>query len=99
MKDIWKDLAAMRPGVTPVPMPNTTVKTRTADGTALETVRESRWPPEQKKSSGHGAEKESAAEPGGGEAAGRTLKTAYTKKASYRCLELKQSLQQKGSFK
>ena len=26
-------------------MPNTTVKTRPADGTALETVRESRWPP------------------------------------------------------
>ena len=26
-------------------MPNTTVKTRPADGTALETVRKSRWPP------------------------------------------------------
>ena len=42
----WENLAAIRPGVTPVPMPNTTVKTRSADGTALETVRESRWPPE-----------------------------------------------------
>ena len=31
---------------TPVPIPNTTVKTHTADGTALETVWESRWPPE-----------------------------------------------------
>ena len=31
-------LVAMRPGVTPVPIPNTMVKTRTADGTALETV-------------------------------------------------------------
>ena len=33
-------------GDTPVPIPNTTVKTHTADGTSLETVRESRWPPE-----------------------------------------------------
>ena len=33
----------MRPGDTPVPIPNTTVKTRAADGTALETVWESRW--------------------------------------------------------
>ncbi len=40
-----KDPAAIRSGETPVPMPNTTVKTRSADGTALETVRESRWPP------------------------------------------------------
>ena len=39
----------MRPGDTPVPIPNTMVKTRTADGTALETVWESRWPPDQKK--------------------------------------------------
>ncbi len=31
-------LVAMRPGATPVPIPNTMVKTRTADGTALETV-------------------------------------------------------------
>ena len=40
-------LAAMRPGETPVPIPNTTVKTQTADGTVLETARESRWLPEQ----------------------------------------------------
>ena len=39
---------AMRLGETPVPIPNTTVKTQTADGTALETMLESRWPPEQK---------------------------------------------------
>ena len=39
----------MRPGETPVPIPNTMVKTRTADGTALETVGESRWAPDQKK--------------------------------------------------
>ena len=31
--------------VTPVPIPNTMVKTQAADGTSLETVRESRWPP------------------------------------------------------
>ena len=38
-------LAAMRPGVTPVPIPNTMVKPRAADGTTLATVWESRWPP------------------------------------------------------
>ena len=38
----------MRLGETPVPIPNTTVKTQSADGTALETVWESRWPPDQK---------------------------------------------------
>ncbi len=31
---------------TPVPIPNTTVKTQAADGTALETVWESRWMPD-----------------------------------------------------
>ena len=36
-------------GKTPVPIPNTTVKTQSADGTALETVWESRWAPDQKK--------------------------------------------------
>ena len=35
-------------GDTPVPIPNTTVKTQSADGTALETVWESRWAPDQK---------------------------------------------------
>ena len=39
----------MRSGETPVPIPNTMVKTWAADGTALETVWESRWPPKQKK--------------------------------------------------
>ena len=34
---------------TPVPIPNTTVKTQAADGTALETVWESRCPPDYKK--------------------------------------------------
>ena len=41
-------LVAMRSGETPVPIPNTMVKTRAADGTALETVWESRWAPDQK---------------------------------------------------
>ena len=36
----------MRPGETPVPIPNTTVKTEEADGTALETMWESRWAPD-----------------------------------------------------
>ena len=36
-------------GDTPVPIPNTMVKTQAADGTSLETVRESRWPPGYKK--------------------------------------------------
>ena len=35
----------MRLGDTPVPIPNTMVKTRSADGTILETVWESRWMP------------------------------------------------------
>ena len=35
----------MRPGDTPVSIPNTMVKTQSADGTILETVWESRWMP------------------------------------------------------
>ena len=42
-------LVSMRLWETPVPIPNTTVKTQAADGTALETVWESRWPPDQKR--------------------------------------------------
>ena len=44
--DNRKFLVAMRLGDTPVPIPNTMVKTQAADGTALETVWESRWLPE-----------------------------------------------------
>ena len=44
-------------GVTPVPIPNTMVKTQAADGTALETVWESRWPPEIKKKQNQGDRK------------------------------------------
>ena len=47
-----KLLVPMRLGETPVPIPNTTVKTQSADGTALETVWESRWAPDQKKTTG-----------------------------------------------
>ena len=39
----------MRLRETPVPIPNTMVKPQAADGTALETVWESRWLPELKK--------------------------------------------------
>ena len=42
-------LVAMRLGDTPVLIPNTMVKTQAADGTALETVWESRWLPEFEK--------------------------------------------------
>ena len=34
---------------TPVPIPNTTVKTHAADGTILETIWESRWVPDTKR--------------------------------------------------
>ena len=46
-KDNEELLVVMRLGVTPVPIPNTMVKTQAADGTALETVWESRWLPTQ----------------------------------------------------
>ena len=42
-------LVAMRLWETPVPIPNTTVKTQAADGTALEKMWESRWAPDQRK--------------------------------------------------
>ena len=43
---ITKNLVAMRPGDTPVSIPNTTVKTRAADGTMPGTAWESRWLPD-----------------------------------------------------
>ena len=49
LKELVTFLVAMRLGVTPVPIPNTMVKTQAADGTALETVWESRWLPEFEK--------------------------------------------------
>ena len=39
----------MRFGVTPVPIPNTTVKTKAAESTILATVWEDRWLPDHKK--------------------------------------------------
>ena len=42
-------LVLMRAGETPVPIPNTMVKTCAADGTILETVWKSRWLPVSKK--------------------------------------------------
>ena len=50
-------LVAMRLWETPVPIPNTTVKTQAADGTALETMWESRWPPDQKEKNRHMSDK------------------------------------------
>ena len=44
-----KRAVSMRLWDTPVPIPNTMVKTQAADGTLLETVRESRWMPLYKK--------------------------------------------------
>ena len=41
-----KFLVAMRSWETPVPIPNTTVKTRSAEDTWLETTRENRWLPD-----------------------------------------------------
>ena len=46
---MFKLPVAMRFWETPVHIPNTMVKTEAADGTALETVWESRWAPDQKK--------------------------------------------------
>ena len=48
-RDIKKFPVAMRLGVTPVPIPNTTVKTRAAESTILATVWKDRWLPDIKK--------------------------------------------------
>ena len=45
-KNVRAILVPMRLGVTPVPIPNTTVKTQAADGTMLETAWESRRVPD-----------------------------------------------------
>ena len=45
-------LVAMRPGVTPVPIPNTMVKTRAAENTILVTVWKDRWLPNSLKTTG-----------------------------------------------
>ena len=46
-------------GATPVPIPNTMVKTQAADGTALETMWESRWLPNLKEISFAGIDNKS----------------------------------------
>ena len=56
-------LAAMRPGATPVPIPNTMVKAQAADGTTLATVWESRWPPDFKERAVEGESGNSADAP------------------------------------
>ena len=48
LSEVKTILVAMRLGVTPVHIPNTMVKTQTADDTILETVWESRWLPDYK---------------------------------------------------
>ena len=47
-RDIKKFPVAMRPWETPVPIPNTTVKTWAAESTILATVWEDRWLPDPK---------------------------------------------------
>ena len=46
LSDNSKHPVAMRQGETPVPIPNTMVKTLPADGTMLETAWKSRWLPD-----------------------------------------------------
>ena len=50
----------MRPGDTPVPIPNTKVKAWAADDTMLETAWESRWLPDLKKEKRGKAEKKAS---------------------------------------
>ena len=45
-RKLKKILVSMRLGDTPVPIPNTTVKTKTAKNTILETIWEDRWMPD-----------------------------------------------------
>ena len=45
LSSVHSQAVSMRLWDTPVPIPNTMVKTQAADGTLLETVRESRWMP------------------------------------------------------
>ena len=64
---------AMRLGETPVPIPNTMVKTCAADGTMLETAWESRWLPDHLKKG----------DPGKRVTGTCTLKIAYRKDTQY----------------
>ena len=88
----------MRLGVTPVPIPNTTVKTQAADGTTLVTAWESRWMPVLWGCSSVG--RAPALQAGGQEfeslhlhsvrkLAGCTLKTAYIEKILIKYLDIR----------
>ena len=46
LRNLIKILVPMRPWETPVPIPNTTVKTWAAENTILETIWEDRWVPD-----------------------------------------------------
>ena len=48
-RETKKILVPMRFGETPVPIPNTTVKTKAAENTMLETTWEDRWVPGSKR--------------------------------------------------
>ena len=70
----------MRLWDTPVPIPNTMVKTQAADGTLLETVRESRWMPESWGFSSVGRAR--ALQAGGHEFESRNLHEVFLKENS-----------------
>ena len=46
LRELKRILVPMRPWETPVPIPNTTVKTKAAENTILETIWEDRWMPD-----------------------------------------------------
>ena len=75
---------AMHLGGTPVPIPNTTVKTQAADGTMLETAWESRWLPDTLNEIGAKAPFQSRIERSGDIYTYRTLKTAYRERKHQR---------------
>ena len=49
LRELKRILVPMRPWETPVPIPNTTVKTWAAENTMLETAWEDRWVPDPQK--------------------------------------------------
>ena len=69
----------IRPGDTPVPIPNTMVKTRAADGTMLETAWESRRVPDDFNDLINDLRRKNFSFQMADQTALRTLKTAYRK--------------------
>ena len=69
----------IRPGDTPVPIPNTMVKTRAADGTMLETAWESRRVPDDFNALINDLRRKKFSFQMADQTALRTLKTAYRK--------------------